>query len=373
VERRPLVLPDGTEAYIEPMNLMKVGSDFVVVGAPSYTWVVGGTRVIMASDRVHIAAYLDEVSPRLVEIPIRVRPGIVRSVVLDDGRWGVLFSQADPEERFALEGAVGLWYAEYDGTHWSDLERVPLPAEPQDLVVGTSSGLVRRDDALAWVVVYGHEGSILEYERRNGAWRFDVIEDRGMEGTAMASDPSGVWLALSGVDPELSEWTRSLRLFRWTSRGWQFVSRVTTVDPYTEIVNLFLNATPAGVTVTWGELSAGGAVAKARVGIGPDTAGVALVLDSPAQQAKPIDAPDGAPAWVVQHVNSVTGLSELRLVRAEGRDVSVEWAIPYPYTGFYAATAASPDEVLVTGSEFDPDPARPTVRSLTLRLSSSCH
>jgi len=192
-----------------------------------------------------------------------------------------------------------------------------------------------------------------------------------MEAAATVSGPSGTWLALSGVDPDLPVWTKSVRLFRWGS-GWQFVSRVATVATYTEIQDLFVSELPDGATVTWRELSRQGASAMARVGISTDSPGTPLVVDAHAQQAKPLTLANGTPAWVVQHVSEITGLADLRLVRLEGRGTTVSWRIPYPYTGYYAATPAGPNEVLVTGSEFDPDPARPTVRSLTLRLSSSC-
>ena len=192
-----------------------------------------------------------------------------------------------------------------------------------------------------------------------------------MEAAAQASGSSGVWMALSGVDPDLPAWTKTLRLFRWAS-GWQFVSRVATVEAYTEIRDPFVTVLPEGVTVTWREVSAAGSPAMARVGVGADHPGELLLLDPSTEQAKPIGMPDGSPAWVVQHVNAVTGLDELRLLRIEGPGTHIAQRIPYPLRGFYAALATGPDEVLVTGSEFNPDPAHATVRSLTLRLSSSC-
>jgi len=370
VERRPLVLADGTEAYVEPMNLMRVGSDLVVVGSPTYTWEVGGTRANMASYGAHLAAYLDPVTPRLVEMPVDVPAGVVRSIALGDRRWGALFSEADPEAFSQFSEVVDLWYAEYDGEAWSEVERLPLP-DGLELFVGSSSALVSRGDAIGWVVVTDRGGAAVHYEREGGAWRYEIIEERGMEAAAQASGSSGVWMALSGVDPDLPAWTKTLRLFRWAS-GWQFVSRVATVEAYTEIRDPFVTVLPEGVTVTWREVSAAGSPAMARVGVGADHPGELLLLDPSTEQAKPIGMPDGSPAWVVQHVNAVTGLDELRLLRIEGPGTHIAQRIPYPLRGFYAALATGPDEVLVTGSEFNPDPAHATVRSLTLRLSSSC-
>jgi hypothetical protein len=370
-ERRPLVLPDGTEAYVEPMNLMRVGSDFVVVGAPTYTWEVGSPRVQMATDGAYLAAYLDEDSPRLIEKPIDVPVGIVRSIPLDDHRWGALFSEADPEAFSQLSVAVALWYAEYDGERWSEVEQLPIP-EDRGLFVGSSSPLASLDGGIGWVVVTGNGGSVLHYERRDGAWRFEVVEDHGMEAAALASGPSGAWLALSGVDPALPVWTKSVRLYRWDGR-WQFDRRVATVERYTQIRDISVAVLPGGVTLTWREVSEQGSRAMARVGLGTDAPGTLVSVDPKAEQAKPVATTAGVPAWVVHHTNDVPGSAELRFVRFNEGRADLIWTIPYPYTGYYAALATGPDEVLVTGSEFDPDPARPTVRSLTLRLSTTCH
>ena len=83
-------------------------------------------------------------------------------------------------------------------------------------------------------------------------------------------------------------------------------------------------------------------------------------------------APDGVPTWVVDHIDPITQQSELRLVRDTPEGVSITRRLPNPYTGFFGALPLAPSEVLVVGPEFNPDPAHPTVRSLILRLSSSC-
>ena len=178
-------------------------------------------------------------------------------------------------------------------------------------------------------------------------------------------------LALSGVDPDLPVWTKSVRLFRWDA-GWQYVHRVATVETHTQIRGLYMTVLSGGVALTWREVSEQGSTAMARVGIDIDTAGTRLIVHANAQQAQSFEMAEGVLAWVVQHTNEATGSAELRLVRRDEGRADVIWTIPYPYTGYYAATASGPNEVLVTGSEFDPDPARPTVRSLTLRLSTSC-
>jgi hypothetical protein len=370
-ERRPLILPDGQHAYVEPVNLMRVGESFVVAGSPTYTWAVGGARVVQTSAGAHIAAYLDEEAPRMVENPIDGRVGVVRTVPLDDRRWGALFTETDSREDWANGNVIALWYAEYDGEAWSNPEVVPLPADTS-LRLGffNSSQLVRFEGGLSWVAA-DLRSATYRYERLDGRWSTEVAETHGGEATAMAADASGLWLAVSGLDPAISEPRKSIRLFRWRD-AWELVHRFPTGETYSEIRKPKLTAVAEGLSLTWREEAPGGrTTARARVGITVDDPGAALLLDDDPLRAEPVALPDGSMAWAVEHPNPIS--IELRLVREQGGEARRVATYFYPYTGWYAAVAAGPDEVLVTGSEFDPDPARPTVRSLTLRLNLSCH
>lgn len=367
VERRPLVLPDGRHAYVEPTNLMRVRDDLVVAGAPTYTWDVGGTRVDMLSEGAHVAAYLDEEAPRLVENPIEGSVGVVRSVVLDAPRWGALLEERGPSRD--SRDFVALWYAEYDGASWSEPERLPVPPDGR-LFLGSSSALTMHGGAPTWVVVHNPEGAVLQYERRDGAWSYRSIAAEGVEAAAMAVGPSDTWLALSGLDPGIPGPIKSVRLFRWDD-GWQLVSRNPTAEPYTEVPSMSVLALVDGAALTWMELGSSTTV-MARIGVAPDRPGRLIVVDESAAVVRPFVTDEAEPAWVVHHVNDITGAEDLRLLLPEGLGVVTALSVPYPYTGFYAPIAVAPGEVLVTGAEFSPDPARPTVRSLTLRLSSSC-
>jgi hypothetical protein len=149
------------------------------------------------------------------------------------------------------------------------------------------------------------------------------------------------------------------------------VSRDPTTEPYTEISPPSLTVSPEGVTVTWIELLGQGLV-RARVGVAPRRPGRLVVVDRAAPVVRPLSTRAGGTAWLVQHNDILTESAELRLVRLDASRARTVLARPHPYTGYFTAIAAGPDEVLVTGPEFDPDPARPTVRSLTLRLNPSC-
>jgi len=371
-ERRPLVLPDGLHAYVEPSNLLNVGGDHVVVGAPTYTWRLGDGRAEMASEREHIAAYLDGPRTRLVDKPLEIalQGTGVRAVPLGGRTWGVILPETEPDSIQSFAGPLAVWYVEYDGERWSRPEALPL-TPGQRLFVGSSSSLVAHDGALAWAVLDRESGAVRLYERVAGRWDHAPVPDSDVEAVALGSGGSGMWLALSGLDPGVSERFKSVRLYHRGDDGWRLVTRDPTTEPYTEIGGLHLMVSAQGVTVGWSELRGQG-VAYARVGVALDEPGELVVLDEAAAVVRHWATASGEPAWVVQHNDTVRGEAELRVVRLDGPRARPVTAIPLPFTGFFAAHAAGPDEVLVTGAEFDPDPARATVRSLTLRLKASC-
>jgi hypothetical protein len=367
-----LVLPDGLHAYVEPENLMRVGDDLVVAGSPSYTWAVGGDTARVMSTDAYVAAYLDETEPRLVARPVSLPIGMVRTVALDGRRWGMLFTEGEPSADGTAEPLtfVALYYAEYDGAGWSTPEPVPVP-EGEVLFPESSSPLVRVDDRLHWVVVRGAaSGEALHYERHAGTWTVETVEARGAEAAGLAAGPSGLWAVLSGFGLEASE-SKSVRLFHHEDSGWRLVTRDVTVVPYTEILRPSVVVGPRGATLSWTE-ARGAGVVMARVGVGPESGGTPLTIDGSGRAVRTFSTASGEPRWALWHDSPVPGADQLRVVRVEASVVETDKAVPYPYTGYFAAAAEGPDQVVVTGSEFSPDPARPTVRSLTLRLNPSC-
>ncbi len=157
VERSPLVLPDGIQAYVEPQNLFQTGGHLLVAGVPTYTWEVGSApNAIRLTHDAHVAASLDAGATGMVGRPPTDREvalGTVRAVALADGRWGALFTDEDADSLADhRETVLRLWYAEFDGSGWTPLEAVPRPAGGA-LYVNQSSRLIQVGDRLAWAVV----------------------------------------------------------------------------------------------------------------------------------------------------------------------------------------------------------------------------
>jgi hypothetical protein len=77
-------------------------------------------------------------------------------------------------------------------------------------------------------------------------------------------------------------------------------------------------------------------------------------------------------AWIADHEDLVTRQREIRLLRLEGARVVRAAAVPSPFTGFFRVQPLGIDEVLLVGPQMGLVSPETPVRSLILRLSTSC-
>jgi hypothetical protein len=381
VARVPFRLEDGAELYVEPEELLRLGNDLLVVGTPTYVWPAdpGGQGDTPLAD-AHVAARFDlDGRTRLIEKPIPGTIGRVRAVALGDERWGLLFDEVHPDSLPSKHHLLALWYAEHDGARWTSLERVPAPEEGV-LDLWADSELVRSAEGLMWVVALrlASGGSqLLHYERVGGRWRHEVISDEWAELVTLAGDPVGgtAWLAHFSTDPDFSEWRQSLRLHRRVGGTWELVDRIAEVPPGVKVRDPRVIARAGGPSISWWLLGGPDREAHAHVGWEAGGRGVSLRLDPSAVQVVPVDDIGASPSWVEGHLDAAGQLSELRLVRvaASGaaRTVEVVASSPNPFPSFFAAISVA-NEVVVVGPEPGAIRGRPTVRSLILRLSTTC-
>jgi hypothetical protein len=125
-------------------------------------------------------------------------------------------------------------------------------------------------------------------------------------------------------------------------------------------------------TVSWVVASQEGWRAYTRT-IGRDgTQGPVIELDDNAIHLYSLTMPDRSLAWIADHENRTTLQRELRLLRLEGSRVVRAAAAPSPFTGFFRVQPSSSDEVLLVGPQMGRVPPETPVRSLILRLSTSC-
>ena len=127
-----------------------------------------------------------------------------------------------------------------------------------------------------------------------------------------------------------------------------------------------------GATVSWLVQRPEGWGAFARTNIRRGNAGTFLTLDENARNLYTMVQPDGSIAWLAEHEDRPTRYKELRLLRFDGARVLRAASAPSPFTGFFATAPYGADEVLLVGPQMGLAPPETPVRSLILRLSTSC-
>jgi hypothetical protein len=385
LERRPLVLPDGSEVYVEHEQVIEVGDELLLAGVPSYAWRLrpeGGAE--MLSRDVLAAAYLREPT-RTVEKPIAGAPASVRVAALDEGRWAAIVLQVDPDSLPGIEIFEGLWYGEHDGERWTLVEPMEFPGGR--LSSRLSTRLVRAGDRLVWLAMEhaGNSSVVHVYERAGGAWARHVVAgwDRVEQMELAYLEGSGLWVLLSGYDAGLPGFQKSLRLYRERlgpdsagADAWELVSRVVVAESGVALRFASLVVQSSGATVTWEALGRGTSTTMARAGIGPDTPGTLLTLAESSVYARPAVMPDGSVAILVDHFEdgppTPASRPELRLLRVAEGAIERLTTFRSPFTGSFIVRAVSDTEVLALGAELLSDPSGERVRSLILRLSTSC-
>lgn len=380
LERWPLALADGTELYVEYEDVIPVGDDLLLSGSPSYHWNPRPGRAAeqLSADSV-AAAYIGDPG-RAIAKPISGTLGSVRVAALDDRRWAAIMLEVDPDS-LPKDWFRGLWYGEHDGQRWTRLEEVESPGARISSRV--SSGLVRAGDRLLWLAweSLANSWGVRLYERTAGRWTHALVPGQvGVEHADLAySEETGLWMLLSGYDTELPGFQKSLRLYRERSTAgangpdrWELISRVFIAEPGASPRWGKVTPLPTGVTVTWTVLGPRTGRTMASMGIGPNAPGTIVTLDEHATVARPAAMADGDMVWVVDHADTLATAPELRLLAVRDGQVVRLASLPSPFTASFNVRAVAPTEVVVVGPETSWDPTDVPVRSLILRLSTSC-
>jgi hypothetical protein len=368
--RHPIVLPNGREAYVEVQGLHPLADGFLVLGSPSFEWLrsSGGIRTRVGQDEF-LGAFFDA-RGRITET-IAMPPQVghfdwVNSAPLNRDGFAVLLPEVS--EPFPTTNAlIRMVYAEYRRGEWSLVETLPAPAGR--LRYSSGSRLLATEDGLVWVVP--HEHRVLLYERRNGTWTYRSIAERTVDKVVLRDSPDhGLWIGLAGVDPAHAGQPVSLRLQRVDSDSESL--EVHRLPGGGRIRRPRIAIGVDGLAVGWIVERAEGSSAWAAVGVRSGRRPSPMFLHGAARDVVPVQLPGRGIAFLANHVNPITGKSELRAYLAEGRRLRPIGSIPNPYVTFFDAVALSATDVLLVGPEYDSASIYPFVRSLVLRLSISC-
>jgi hypothetical protein len=163
LEQSPVVQADGTELYLEPQTLFRLGDDWLLVGSPSYEFEVAPGREAIHTSRYDYVAVALGRPARAITRPIDGPVGSMIATPLADGGWAAIFDEVDTIQ--AAADSMGpafyptsYWYGEHDGTRWSLVEPLPVPPGTR-LDLRQSSNLVLAGDRLVWIALDGERSA----------------------------------------------------------------------------------------------------------------------------------------------------------------------------------------------------------------------
>jgi hypothetical protein len=295
------------------------------------------------------------------------------STPIGDGRWAAIFDNVVADSLPAKDFPLGFWYGEHDGERWTRVEPLPTPPRAR-LALRQSSELVRDGEGLVWIAYadVAREDRLVRYERRDGVWRYEVMPDPRPVSVDLERDVEGrLWIAVAGPDESHPLFRSFIRLYR-DGRERELISRVDSLPGGSLLLHLFVDVLDEGATVSWVVSSGDGWRAFVRTGITASGAGPVIALDDNAPNLLTMRMADMRLAWMVEHENRITGVKELRLLHLEGSSIVRAASAPSPFTGFFRAVPNGPAEVLLVGPQMGLTPTETPVRSLILRLRTSC-
>ncbi|HET6229083.1 MAG TPA: hypothetical protein VFE05_03325 [Longimicrobiaceae bacterium] len=379
VSRSRLTVEEGRSLYVEPSSLAAMQGDVFIAGAPTYLfarpaagrrWSPAGTNSVFGA-LVHPDGGAQTV-PSPLGSGLTAGPRVLGR---DEGGWEAVFAEQErPSAKVSERVPIrGLWYGRFDGGNWSRLERLPLPVDGQ-VLPWSASALVRAGDTLAWAMVVhrsGERDDVLLFERRGGRWTSELILVRTASYVALAYAPGrGLVLAIVHPDSTVRSGDEN-SLFLWSrTPAWHPWRRLALGGPEPVHEPVF-SATASSLGWLAMVRGAGHSGYEARALAAPAEASPeeAIVVDSDAMAAIPLNPRGAGAVWLTRHLPTKTS-SELRVVRRVGTSVAVLGSAPDPFVGFAGAVATGPSEMLVTGAAVDS--ADSLVASLLIRLRTEC-
>jgi hypothetical protein len=178
---REILLGDGRIPYVAPVNLVRSGGRFLLMGGPAYVWERGAEASLLPVDSTGILGivFTPEGSATLVRSPFDEGSHALypRVAPRDDGGWYVLLVESDTSDFWPPQTRrTVLWLGVYD-QGWQSLERVAeahthllRPEQSSDLVIGASG-----DMAFAYAVGTDDLMGIVLLRRRSGRWHHDTL------------------------------------------------------------------------------------------------------------------------------------------------------------------------------------------------------
>ncbi len=373
VSRHPLILPGGTEIYVEPQVIRARRGGYLIAGSPTYEWLIPSSGVVSKVNAQHfVGAFVTDGVVEIVAPPPGVGAvGWVRVAPLGGDLWGWLFQELSSPPPSKGE-PTRIVYAESRGAEWMLIEDLPEPPGGE-LSFPTSSPLLATPEGLAWVVpihTAGRGVGAVLFQRTSNGWTPRRLVTDWVDEVGIFYSARGLRVAVGGLDEDFATRQPSLRIHS-TDSSPGLPRRIFLGQPGERVRSLRFLESPGGPVASW-------------VVVGPHS--------TTAWTAKDIEAEEVVPEWVdpgvvtalpvrlsaevmlsvVHHHDGVTGMHQLRVYRIGSGAPELVGALPYPYLGYFAVVSLGEHDLTVVGPDVDQTSANPFVRSLVLRLSVSC-
>ena len=376
---------------------MEVAGDRVLLaGKPSYLFRKRrpGAGGDLESEGVVFGAVIEADGTARTVVAPPVNAGTVTAVAaaaLGPDRWRVIFAVPDSIRADRSRVVRAYWHGVYDGARWTNIERLPEPAD-LSLQYFNRSRIIERGDTVVWASIARTSPTptspivqqvVVVFERVGGMWTHAVpatpsASDLELMHTpqhgfvlAVFRHPLGIPLFPGGVEGPQPK--TSLHLYTRRS-GWSR-HRETLLPPDPTVSRPRLNASGETVSVT--SIASGETERSYQL---HSITGSVMDQDEPAFVVDPdvlptfaaVAMPTGEFVWLSQHALPAdsANLGELRLIHRSGAMSKVLWRTPHPYLGWFAATAYSDSNVLVVGPLLDR--ANEVLVSLLIRLRVEC-
>lgn len=386
VSRRPLVVEDGRELYVEPNAFAASdGGNVLLIGSPTFLIARDssghGTPPIV--DSVMGAVIRPDGTAHTVSFPIpSSQIGYVTALGRRDGGWDVAFAELragwTPSRPFPTDSITRLWHGVYDGERWKSVEALPSP--PDSIVkLDFATTLTRYGDSLAWALTgttKDQYSATVVYQLRGSAWSYEMVPGApDLAYLALGDDGrSGMQLAVVAADTSLPRPSHdSNSLFLWQQRpSWHQVRRISLGNRDGAAFEPTFQILPHHMLLTWATESGEGLELRALLDPLTSTGDPSLVARNVPfmSSIEVLSTPEGVPLWVTNHKAGPGEASEVRFHMLFGREGSMIGAIPPPSEMGFSAAAAVGTDVLLTGLRWD----RPNevVVSLLVRVSVAC-
>ncbi|MDB4948858.1 MAG: hypothetical protein JWM27_1507 [Gemmatimonadetes bacterium] len=307
-----------------------------------------------------LGAYLPhDGPPRIVASPFpEIRVGTIRAVPDGPRSWFVVFVEAVQKPNgLPSDSAKALWSGRYDGSRWSQLERLPVPS---GAVFWSEQGasLVRRADTLIWAVVKKPGYGLLMFQRQANRWTF--TENRVFLADADVHSGEELVLGVVQADPAIAEGDGN-SLLLWTRRPtWQILH---TVVPgrrervYRPSIREYRNRS----IITWQTPNQtddrGGWEMHAMVAADPSVESPVFIVDSVNSGSRPetpVFMADGRPLWITDH-RGPDGIAQIQFAVYDpatgSSEVRARFANPF-VTPFMPVVLPDRD-VLISGAHYE--------------------